>query len=61
MDVDCIRRKKGSLKPGCLLITESEIYAAASEKAQGAAEPKKDDTVNAEYEVVDDEEKKKGK
>lgn len=39
-----------------------KIYADASKKAQPEnAEAKKDDTVNAEYEVVDDEEKKKGK
>ena len=40
-----------------------KIYAEASKKAQqpGATGEKKDDTVNAEYEVVDDEEKKKGK
>jgi len=38
-----------------------KIYAEASKKAQPGEEPKKDDTVNAEYEVVDDEEKKKGK
>ncbi len=39
-----------------------KVYAEASQKAQpqsSGGEPKKDDTVNAEYEVVDDEEKKK--
>jgi len=38
-----------------------KIYAEASQKAQEqpGAEAKKDDTVDAEYEVVDDEEKKK--
>ncbi len=37
-----------------------KIYAEASKKAQPETEAKKDDTVNAEYEVVEDEEKKKG-